>query len=133
MNMPGTWLLAMAAAGGGALGALLRHLVNQLFMHRAGWGLPMATWLVNVAGCFLAGLVLIWVDGRGAAAPFWRALLITGVLGGLTTFSAFGLELWQWLRAERYAFAIAVAAAHVVVGVMAVAAGWRLGRVIWPV
>jgi CrcB protein len=132
MSMPGGWLLATAAAGGGAIGALLRHLVNQLLVHRPGGGLPLATWLVNVAGCFLAGLLLIWVDGRGVSAPFWRALLITGLLGGLTTFSAFGLELWQWLRAERYGFAIAVIGAHVVVGVAAVAAGWRLGRAIWP-
>jgi CrcB protein len=131
MTMPSTWLLAMAVAGGGAAGAVLRHFANQFFLHRSGFGLPMATWLVNVAGCFLAGLLLIWVDGRGEMAPFWRALLITGLLGGLTTFSAFGLELWQLLRADRYLLAVSVVAAHVIVGVAAVALGWRLGRIVW--
>jgi len=132
MSAPGAALLALAAAGGGAVGALIRHLVNQAFVTRPGHGLPVATWLVNVAGCCLAGMLLVWIDGRGISAPLWRALLITGLLGGLTTFSAFGLELWQWLRAERYAFAILLVAAHVIVGVIAVAAGWRLGRAIWP-
>lgn len=131
MSMPAPWLLAFAAASGGASGALLRHLVNQFFLHRHGLGLPMATWLVNVVGCFFAGLLLIWVDTRGEAAPLWRALLITGVLGGVTTFSAFGLELWQLLRAERYGLMLLTIGAHVVTGVIAVAAGWRLGRAFW--
>lgn len=131
MTMPSPWLLAFAVAGGGAAGTVLRHLANQFFVHRPGFGLPMSTWLVNVLGCFLAGLLLVWVDGRGEMAPFWRALLITGLLGGLTTFSAFGLELFQWLRADRYLLAMGVVAAHVVVGVAAVALGWRLGRFIW--
>lgn len=132
MSLPAPWLLAIAAAGGGAFGALLRHLANQLFVHRDWYGLPAATFAVNVLGCFGAGLLLLWIDTRGAEAPLWRALLITGVLGGLTTFSAFGLELWQLLRADRYGLAIATVATHVVIGVGAVAAGWRLGRAFWP-
>jgi CrcB protein len=129
--VPAPWQLALAAAGGGAIGALLRHLANQLVLHRGLGGLPVSTLLVNVAGCFGAGLLLIWIDGRGIDAPLWRALLITGLLGGLTTFSALGLELWQLLRADRIGLALALAGVHVVAGVAAVAAGWRLGRALW--
>lgn len=131
MTLPAHGLLALAAMSGGGVGALLRHFVNQAFVHRPGLGLPMATWLVNVVGCFLAGLLLIWIDTRGDAAPLWRALLITGLLGGLTTFSAFGLELWQLLRAERYGWMLLIVSAHVLAGVAAVALGWRLGRALW--
>jgi CrcB protein len=128
---PAAWQLALAAAGGGAAGALLRHLANQLFLHRGLGGLPASTLLVNVVGCFGAGLLLVWIDGRGVDSPLWRALLITGLLGGLTTFSALGLELWQLLRAERLGLAMLLAGVHVVAGVAAVAAGWRLGRAVW--
>jgi CrcB protein len=131
MTAPAAWQLALAAAGGGAVGALLRHLVNQLFLHRGLGGLPVSTVLVNVVGCFGAGLLLVWIDGRGIESPLWRALLITGLLGGLTTFSALGLELWQLLRAERLGLAMLLAGVHVVAGVAAVAAGWRLGRSLW--
>jgi CrcB protein len=131
MTAPATWQLALAAAGGGAVGALLRHLLNQLFIHRGLGGLPASTLLVNVVGCFGAGLLLVWIDGRGIDSPLWRALLVTGLLGGLTTFSALGLELWQLLRAERVGLAMLLAGVHVVAGVAAVAAGWRLGRAVW--
>lgn len=131
MTAPAAWQLALVAAGGGAAGALLRHLANQLFIHRGPGGLPVSTVLVNVVGCFGAGLLLVWIDGRGIDSPLWRALVITGLLGGLTTFSALGLELWQLLRADRIGLAVALAGVHLVAGVAAVAAGWRLGRALW--
>lgn len=119
---------AAAVAVGGAVGATLRFALNELFLRRHGYGLPLATFVANALGCLLAGLVLTWIDTRGAWAPLWRNLLVVGVLGGLTTFSALGVELWQVLRAGRVDLALGIAAAHLVVGVLAVALGWRLGR-----
>lgn len=135
MTAPSPWFLAGAAALGGAFGALVRHAFNQGFAGRALVGVPMATLMVNVFGCFMAGLLLVWIDQRVAMAThaaFWRALLMTGVIGGLTTFSAFGVELWTMLRSERYLLMAATIAAHVVVGVAAIALGWRVGRTLWP-
>lgn len=133
MTAPSPWLLAGAAALGGGFGALLRHVANQVFTGRALIGVPLATLTVNVLGCLAAGLMLAWLDQRVAASTaFWRALLMTGVIGGLTTFSAFGVELWTMLRAERYLLLGATIAAHVVVGVAAIAIGWCLGRALWP-
>ena len=116
---------------GGAGGATLRYAVNELFVRRGWYGLPMATLAVNVVGCFLAGLVLVWLERRGAATPFWRNLLMTGFLGGLTTFSAFGLELWQLLRADRFLLAAGTIASHLLLGVLAVALGFAAGRAAW--
>ena len=85
---------------------MLRHAANQLFIARGWYGIPAATLLVNVAGCLLGGLVLAWLDTKGPSAPLWRSLLLTGFLGGLTTFSALGIELWQFLRAGRLDLAL---------------------------
>lgn len=129
MNMG--WHVAAVAAGG-AVGASLRFGANELFVRQGWYGLPLATLAVNVAGCLLAGMVLVWLEYRGPATPLWRSLLMTGFLGGLTTFSALGVELWQLLRAERYLYAIATSLAHLLLGVLAVAAGFRLARACWP-
>lgn len=124
------WLNALAVAAGGSLGALLRYSLNIGFV-RAGWGgLPAATLSANVLGCLLTGLVLVWIETRVDAA-FWRNLLMVGFLGALTTFSALGLELWQLLRAERWALIALTLAAHLLLGVTAIAIGWKLGRAWW--
>jgi CrcB protein len=122
---------ASAVAVGGACGATLRFAANELFVRRGWWGLPLATFTVNVVGCFLAGLLLVWVDTRGASAPWWRNLLIVGVLGGLTTFSALGVELWQYLRAGRLDLALGMSLATLLLGVLAVALGFRLGKALF--
>lgn len=123
---------AVAVALGGAAGALLRFGANLLCGRGGGpAALPAATLAVNVAGCLLGGLLLAWIDQRADPA-FWRALLLTGLLGALTTFSALGLELWQLLRNDRWGLAAATLAVHAVLGVAAVAGGWRLGRAFWP-
>lgn len=119
---------AVAVAGGGACGALLRFALNELFTRRGWYGLTAATFVANVVGCFLAGLVLVWLESRGALAPWWRNLLMVGFLGGLTTFSALGLELWQLLRAERLMLALGISVAHLVFAILAVALGVALGR-----
>ncbi len=121
---------AGAVALGGAAGALARYALNVGFV-RAGWGgLPVATLVANVLGCLLAGLILVWIETRVDAA-FWRNLLVVGFLGALTTFSVLGIELWQLLRAERWLWAALMLASHTVLGVAAVALGWRIGRAWW--
>lgn len=77
---------------GAGVGGVLRHGVNVL-APRVGVALPYGTLFVNVVGSFLAGLVLGYLASRGDAAQAWRLFLITGVLGGFTTFSAFSLDV----------------------------------------
>lgn len=81
---------------GGALGASGRYLVGVAVMRLIGPGFPWATLAVNVAGSFLMGALVVVLAHRGgqALAPF----LMTGLLGGFTTFSAFSLDavtLWE--------------------------------------
>jgi len=122
---------AGAVAVGGAGGAVLRFGINEVFLRRGWIGLPLATLTANVLGCLLAGLLLVWLESRGPTTAFWRNLLMVGFLGGLTTFSALGVELWQFLRAGRLDLAFAVPVGHLLLGVAAVAVGFRLGRAVW--
>ena len=127
-----SWSHLFAVAGGGALGASARYGVNLMFVRQGWYGLPAATFAVNVIGCFLAGVLLVWLDTRLQGALWWRNLLMVGFLGGLTTFSALGVEGFQLLRANRIDLFALTVLAHVAVGVLAVAAGWKLGQVAFP-
>lgn len=129
--MSPVWLQAVAVAVGGASGALLRHGVNMLLPRAPQHLISFSTLAVNVVGCFFAGLLLVWITQRDES-DFWRALLLTGLLGGLTTFSAFGLDLLHLLRAERWGWLATTVLLHVGLGLLAVWLGWRSGHSLWP-
>ncbi len=129
--MSAALIQAFAVAIGGAAGALLRHGVNLMLPRSTLHAFSFSTLTVNAVGCFCAGLLLVWVTQR-SDSDFWRALLLTGLLGGLTTFSAFGLDLLHLMRAERWIWLGLTVLLHVGLGLLAVLAGWRSGHVIWP-
>jgi CrcB protein len=131
MNINPGVLQALAVAVGGATGALLRHGVNLLLPKSPQHPFAYSTLAVNAVGCFAAGLLLVWISQRDESG-LWRALLLTGLLGGLTTFSAFGLDLLHLVRAERWGWLAVVVALHVGLGLLAVVLGWRAGRLLWP-
>ncbi len=83
-------LTTLQVALGGALGASARYLLGLAVARAAGPGFPVAVLSINVLGSFLMGLMVIYAAERGAAhlTPF----VMTGILGGFTTFSAFSLE-----------------------------------------
>ena len=83
------WLLVML---GGSLGAASRYAVSLLTARLFGPQFPYGTMVVNLAGCFLIGLLFALADRSRLLTPDVRLLLITGYLGALTTFSTFSLE-----------------------------------------
>ena len=114
--------LAQVALGG-ALGASLRYGVN-LALSRGGF--PWHTLAVNVIGSALMGGLMVWLAHRGHQhlAP----LLMTGVLGGFTTFSAFSLDTFTlWERGQTLT-ALAYVAASILLSLAALAAGIYLAR-----
>lgn len=117
-----TWI---AVAVGGALGSVARHGVNRV-VHQAWPSLrfPLATVLVNIAGCcaigVLAGLV---ATGRLPMRASWREFLFVGVLGGFTTFSTFGLETITLVRSGDTSHAVLNTLLQVVCGFAAVYLG----------
>ncbi|AOS97973.1 Putative fluoride ion transporter CrcB [Microbulbifer aggregans] len=88
----------LAIAVGGAIGALVRHLVSVWSYPVFEGRFPLGTLIVNVLGSFLIGVVYVAIIERGMLSPEWRLLLMTGLFGALTTFSTFSLEtllLWH--------------------------------------
>lgn len=92
--------LLMLASAGGAIGAGLRFAVNELFAARGLTAFPWSTLSVNIAGSFLMGIVYVLVSDRLGGSPEWRTFLATGILGGLTTFSAFSLDVMKLMADE---------------------------------
>ena len=95
------WSQMLLVMAGGALGAAGRFWLGGVMLRRIGDGMPWGTLTATLVGAFLAGFIAIWLENRGPAALYWRALLIVGVLDGLTTFSALMLECLLFSRSTR--------------------------------
>jgi len=95
------WQQLLLVMCGGALGAAGRFWMGGVLLRRMGDGFPWGTLAANLAGAFLAGFIAVWLEGRGSMALYWRAFLIVGVLGGLTTYSALMLECLLFARSHR--------------------------------
>lgn len=92
------WCQLGLVAAGGALGAAGRFALSGWMTRTLGTGFPWGTLTANLLGSLLAGFILVWLEGRGPAALWWRAFLMVGVLGGLTTYSALMVELYLLQR-----------------------------------
>ena len=107
-------------AAGGAVGAVARYKMSGLVLHRTlDWTFPAATFAVNVLGCLVAGALAGLVERHDMFGPHMRLLLFTGLLGGFTTFSAFGLETIHLLRRGHTGAAAVYVALSVGVGLVA--------------
>lgn len=113
---------------GGGLGAILRYKLGGLVMHQfANARFPYGTFTVNVVGCLLIGLVAGLIERHHGVAGDTRLLVITGFLGGFTTFSAFGLETVYLVRRGLMPLALANVLGSVVLGILAVGLGLAVG------
>ena len=112
---------------GGGVGALARYLATLGVNEHYDGRFPLATFLINVTGSFLIGLLTMLLDREDLLHPNLRPLLVTGLLGGYTTFSTFE---WEILARGRSAPALALtyAVSSVVAGLMACWAGASMGR-----
>ncbi len=112
---------------GGFLGSIARYAIGGWVLHHTvSWRFPLGTFLVNVAGCAVAGVLGGCVVRYEWFDPEIRLFLFTGLLGGFTTFSAFGLETTYLLRRGEFAVAGAYVVASVIVGLAAAWLGMRL-------
>lgn len=121
---------ALAVAGGAAVGALLRWAAG-LWMNAAWGGFPLGTLLVNLAGGLMIGVAMVWFARHPDETL--RLLLVTGLLGGLTTFSAFSGESLALLHRGDWGWALAHTLAHVLGALGSAALGFWLARQAWGV
>ncbi len=112
----------LAVAGGAAVGALLRWGLG-LALNGLCAALPAGTLAANLLGGYMAGLAMALFAHQVDLAPAWRLLLVTGFLGGLTTFSSFSAEVVNLLQQGRLAWAGAALGLHVVGSLLATWAG----------
>jgi fluoride exporter len=77
---------------GGGCGASLRHAVNMTCARLWGTGFPYGTFVINITGSIVMGVIAGYLAFKGEASQHWRLFLMTGILGGYTTFSAFSLD-----------------------------------------
>lgn len=104
-------IAAVAVFVGAGLGALLRWglgaRLNPVFPT-----LPLGTLAANLLGGLLVGVAVAWFGRHSGVPPEWRLFLITGFLGGLTTFSTFSAEVVTLLARGEYSWGLAAASAH---------------------
>lgn len=118
MSVAWTWAQVFAVAIGATIGALARWLAG-LWLNAHWAGFPLGTLLVNCVGGLLIGIALAWFER--SPNELLRLLLVTGFLGGLTTFSSFSGESLLLLERSHFAMALLHTAAHVL-GALACAA-----------
>ena len=112
----------LQVALGGALGAVLRYICFGAV------AFPLGTVLVNVLGSFVMGFALVWLMERGTTHAQWAPLIMTGLLGGFTTFSAFSLDTLKLVEAGQVSSAALYVFGTVTLCLICVLAGTALGR-----
>lgn len=114
---------------GGMIGSVVRYFIS-LWVHLLfGVKFPWGTLAVNLVGCMAIGMLMYVIEDRHELPIAVRLFLVTGILGGFTTFSAFGLETLDLIRAARYPAAIFYVFASVCLGLGAVIVGRTIAAV----
>lgn len=124
----GAMAILLWVAAGGALGSVLRHLVNVSSGRSFGTDFPWGTTIVNISGSFVMGALIAYMAVKWSASQEARAFLTTGILGGFTTFSAFSLDFATLIERRAFDLAVYYAAASVLLSILAIFAGLWLTR-----
>lgn len=122
--------LILLVAGGGAIGSVLRYLMATAIQRFTAGNFPYGTVCVNILGCFVIGLLYIWLIERAPDPRLGlRALLMVGVMGGFTTFSSFSLETIGLLMQGAYMNAVLNVVSSVALCLLGTTLGMYLARV----
>lgn len=120
------WVLVLL---GGAIGTGCRYGLSSLVYLRVERPtFPYANFIINVSGSFIIGFLAELFEGRVLVSPEVRVALLTGVLGGYTTFSSFSFETFSLIRDGEWLGALVNAAGSVLLGLVAVWIGVRLAQ-----
>ncbi|MBU3631179.1 fluoride efflux transporter CrcB [Polynucleobacter sp. AP-Melu-500A-A1] len=107
------WLSFLAIFCGAGLGALLRASFNLLTIGAASV-VPLGTLLSNMVGGYLVGIAVAFFGSNPSLSPEWKLFIITGFLGGLTTFSSFSAEVVSFMQRGEFTWALGTALLHLV-------------------
>ncbi len=115
---------------GGGIDAATRFGLGTWIGQRWGRSFPLGTFMINVSGSFLIGLLMTLMAERFTENPAWRLLLVVGVLGGYTTFSSFEYETGKLVTDGEYLYASLNVILSVVLGFAALKTGEVLAKII---
>jgi len=115
---------------GGALGALGRYILSNIIHSRTGPGFPAGTFIVNILGCFLLGLVFILSTEKLTISANMRTFLSIGFLGAFTTFSTFSLETLSLIKGGEIKTALFNVLGSLIIGLLAVWLGTIVAQII---
>lgn len=113
---------------GGGIGSTLRHIINLFCARTLGTGFPYSTFLINISGSLVMGLIAGYLAFKGEASQPWRLFLMTGVLGGYTTFSAFSLDTAVLYERGELGLAVLYVLGSVILSIAGVFAGLAIVR-----
>jgi CrcB protein len=113
---------------GGGLGASLRHFINVVCARCIGVSFPWGTFIINITGSMVMGLIAGYLAFKGEASQPLRLFLMTGILGGYTTFSAFSLDAATLYERGALELAAAYVLGSVVLSIAGLFAGLALMR-----
>lgn len=115
---------------GGGTGAVLRYLAGVLAVKVLNVNLPVSTFVVNIAGCFILGFLFALFVSKPEVNPALKLALTAGFCGGLTTFSTFSLELFEMLKNAQYMQVLVYLVSSLAVGLLAVWIGVNSAKLI---
>lgn len=118
----------LLVALGGATGAVARYGASTWINRTFPVSLPLGTIFVNIVGSFLIGLLMVFFIKSGEGSANTRLLLVTGILGGFTTFSSFSWETWLLIENSRFSLAFTNIFLSVAVCLIATWAGVMLAK-----
>lgn len=113
---------------GGFVGSVCRFLIGKLTNHYWSGGFPLATFMVNMLGCMVIGILFGLLENHKILSPSHNLLLVTGFCGGFTTFSTFANESWMLGNKGDWAVMTLYLAASVIGGILCVWAGRAIIR-----
>jgi CrcB protein len=113
---------------GGGFGSTLRQIINIVSARVLGTAFPYHTFIINITGSIVTGLIAGYLAFKGEAAQPWRLFLMTGILGGYTTFSAFSLDAVTLYERGETGLALLYVLGSVVLSIAGLVAGLALVR-----
>ncbi len=124
-------LLQLTAVGaGGLIGAITRYILAVWIGQKWGRSFPLGTFIINVSGSFLIGLLMYLLTERLMVNPLWRLFLVVGFLGAYTTFSTFEYETGRLVQDGEWLLTLANVVFSVVAGFAALKTGELIARIL---
>lgn len=121
----GIFMNLFLVALGGSIGSVFRYLLSNIIINYfINWKFPISTFIINISGCFIIGLLA----GLSMQEDFFskniRLFLFTGICGGFTTFSAFGLETFYLIQKQEILIAFTYITLSIIIGLLFLAIGF---------